>query len=177
MLTSALASVAVVNHRLSDCFKEVAFLQTRLKLGCLLWGLAVDTCLQVEKKKISLRDQTLGANEVALWTSQGSHLSSNNQPRTVLHDSQFESFHLPLFKEGWKKFCRQPFQHWQSTSLSLEYFCCVQAKQCSQFACSRLQGAESASTPNVGPKLYLEFMSFSFAPLQSSWTSSFLGSV
>lgn len=174
MLTSALASVAVVNHKSSDCSKEVAFLQTRL--GCFLWGLAVDTCLQVVKKKTSLREKTPGADDVVLRTSQGNHLSSNNQPRTALHNSQFESFLLPLFREGLKSFCRQPFQCWQGMSLFLEYFLCVQAKQCSQFACSRLQAAESASAPNVGPKLYLEFMSFIFAPLYSSWTSSFLGS-
>lgn len=44
-------------------------------------------------------------------------------------------------------------------SLFLEYFHCVQAKQCSQFACNGLQATESASLPNLWPKLYSEFMS------------------
>lgn len=44
-------------------------------------------------------------------------------------------------------------------------------KQCSRFACNRLQATESTSPPNPWPKLYFVFMIFIFAPLHSSWIS------
>lgn len=93
--------------------------------GSLLRGLAVDTASQVEKVEMSLRKRTPGPDDVVLWTSQGNHLSWKNQPRTSLHKSQLESFHLHLFREGWKSFCRQL---WQGMSLFLEYFHCIQVK-------------------------------------------------
>lgn len=59
----------------------------------------------------------------------------------------------------------------------LEYFCCAQAKQCFQFACTGVKALGSKLLSQCLHCLYFDFMTFLFPPLCSGWTSFFLSSV